>query len=69
MLRPAIIDAAAPLLQDAVIAGQDRDYITVLAWPNLKACCDKIEVSKGEPIAALLRFSMIIEYSRADTTR
>ncbi len=30
--------SALPLLQDAVIAGPDRPFVTVLAWPNLPAC-------------------------------
>ncbi|WP_119418547.1 AMP-binding protein [Desertibaculum subflavum] len=37
-LRLAAIDAVTPLVQDAVITGQDRDYIGLLAWPNLAAC-------------------------------
>ena len=65
MLRPAVIDAAAPLLQDVVIAGQDRDYIGVLAWPNVKACRDKLGVSEREALPALLRSSEIVEHIRA----
>ena len=35
---PQIVDdVTASLLQDIVIAGQDRDYITVLAWPSHKS--------------------------------
>jgi feruloyl-CoA synthase len=37
-LRVAALDAVAPLLQDAVVTGQDRDYVGLLAWPNLAAC-------------------------------
>jgi feruloyl-CoA synthase len=37
-LRLAAIDAVTPLLQDAVLTGQDRDFIGLLAWPNLAAC-------------------------------
>ncbi len=33
-LRIAVIDAATPLLQDAVICGHDRDYVAVMAWPS-----------------------------------
>jgi feruloyl-CoA synthase len=36
-LRVAALAAAAPALQDAVITGQDRDFIGLLAWPNLNA--------------------------------
>ena len=34
-LRVAALAAAAPALQDAVVAGHDRDFVGLLAWPNL----------------------------------
>jgi feruloyl-CoA synthase len=34
-LRLAALAAAAPALQDAVVTGQDRDFVGLLAWPNL----------------------------------
>ena len=37
-LRILVVNACAPLIQDAVIAGHDKNYITVLAWPNIEAC-------------------------------
>jgi feruloyl-CoA synthase len=37
-LRIGALEAAAPLLQDAVVTGHDRDYLGLLAWPNLEAC-------------------------------
>ncbi|MFP6746758.1 MAG: feruloyl-CoA synthase [Alphaproteobacteria bacterium] len=37
-LRLAALSAASPLLQDAVVAGHDRDYVTLLAWLNLGGC-------------------------------
>ena len=33
-LRPDVLAAASPYLQDAVIAGQDKPFIGVLAWPS-----------------------------------
>src|SRR5690606_26486325 len=36
-LRVAALAAAAPALQDAVVTGQDRDFVGLLAWPNLNA--------------------------------
>lgn len=33
-LRPDVLTAASPYLQDAVIAGQDKPFIGVLAWPS-----------------------------------
>jgi feruloyl-CoA synthase len=37
-LRVASIAAASPVVQDALVAGQDRPYVGLLAWPNLAAC-------------------------------
>ncbi len=37
-LRTAAIAAASPLLLDALVAGQDRPYAGLLAWPQLEAC-------------------------------
>ena len=36
--RPAAIAAATPVVQDALVAGQDRAFVGLLAWPNLHAC-------------------------------
>ncbi|MDB5620900.1 AMP-binding protein [Tardiphaga sp.] len=46
-LRTDAISAATPVVQDALIAGQDRPWIGVLAWPNLAAC----RLLIGEPEA------------------
>ena len=37
-LRLAALGAAAPVLQDVVVAGHDRDFVALLAWPNLVGC-------------------------------
>lgn len=37
-LRTDAIAAASPVIQDALVAGQDRPYVGLLAWPNLNAC-------------------------------
>ena len=37
-LRLAVISAAAPVLQDAVIAGHDRDEICIVGFPSLPGC-------------------------------
>ncbi len=50
-LRVAAIAAASPLLQDALVAGQDKDYVALLAWPNLEACrtlCGRPAAGLGE---------------------
>ncbi|WP_394849233.1 feruloyl-CoA synthase [Pendulispora brunnea] len=42
-LRLAVIAALSPMVQDAVIAGHDRDYVAVLLFPAAAASRDKIE--------------------------
>jgi feruloyl-CoA synthase len=37
-LRTDVIAACTPVVHDALIAGQDKEFIGVLAWPNLHAC-------------------------------
>jgi feruloyl-CoA synthase len=37
-LRTTAIAAATPVLQDAVICGQDRDHVGLLGFPNIAAC-------------------------------
>jgi feruloyl-CoA synthase len=46
-LRTDAIAAATPVVQDALVAGQDRPTIGVLAWPNLDAC----RIMMGDPKA------------------
>ena len=48
-LRVAAIAAASPVLQDAVVTGQDREWVGLLAWPNLVACRQFV----GRPDASL----------------
>ncbi|HET6551759.1 MAG TPA: feruloyl-CoA synthase [Solirubrobacter sp.] len=63
-LRVAALDAASPLLTDAVVCGHDRDYVALLAWPNVGAAR---EVA-GEPEAeadALVRSPAVVEFMRS----
>src|SRR4051812_4564747 len=47
-LRVAALEAASPLLMDAVVCGHDRDYVALLAWPNVNAASE----IAGEPDAS-----------------
>jgi feruloyl-CoA synthase len=40
-LRVEVINAAAPLVADAVITGADRPWVGALVWLNVKMCQDK----------------------------
>jgi feruloyl-CoA synthase len=48
-LRLRLIAALAPLVQDAVIAGHDRDAIGVLLFPDFAACAREIGVAGDTP--------------------
>lgn len=62
-LRTDTIAAATPVVHDALVAGQDRAYIGLLAWPNLHACRQIVgnaeasyeEVCKHPAVLAALR--------------
>jgi feruloyl-CoA synthase len=62
-LRTDAIAAATPVVQDALVTGQDRPFIGVLAWPNLHACRQIIgnpnatyeEIVKHPAVAACLK--------------
>src|SRR5262249_56078932 len=52
-LRVAALAAASPALQDAVVAGENRDCIALLAWLNVAGCR---KLAGGEaPLAELAR--------------
>ena len=37
-LRLAVVNSCAPLLQDGLVTGHDKNYLGFLAWPNIEAC-------------------------------
>ena len=62
-LRIAALAAASPLLMDAVVCGHDRDYVGLLAWPQLGAARELA----GEPDAPpeeLVRSPKLAEFVR-----
>jgi len=68
-LRVKLIEALAPLVQDAVIAGHDRDAIGVLLFPDVAACGHAIgaghDAPRGEIVADPRLRSRIAEALRA----
>jgi len=58
-LRVAAIAAASPVLQDALVTGQDRPWAGLLAWPNL-AACRALVGEPDAPVEALLRHPAVI---------
>ncbi len=61
-LRTDAIAAATPAVHDALVAGQDREFIGLLAWPNLHACRQIV----GNPEAT---FEEVDQASRGDRLR
>ncbi|MCC6947645.1 MAG: feruloyl-CoA synthase [Bradyrhizobiaceae bacterium] len=65
-LRVAALAAAAPALQDAVVTGQDRDFVGLLAWPNLaglkQICADP---ALHEDVAKLVSSPIVREHVRS----
>jgi feruloyl-CoA synthase len=53
-LRAQFIDHCAPLVRDAVIAGADRDDISVLVFPDVEACRKLAGLAADAPAAAVL---------------
>ncbi|ORJ59287.1 feruloyl-CoA synthase [Geothermobacter hydrogeniphilus] len=70
LLRVAVLEAAAPVLQFALVTGHDREEVGILGWPNLAACkklCDGI--AEEIPAAELIRRPEITGHLRRALTR
>jgi feruloyl-CoA synthase len=64
-LRVAALAAAAPAIQDAVVTGQDRDFVGLLAWANvnaLKSICP--DTAKHDDPARLVASAEVREHVR-----
>ena len=64
-MRLAALALCSPLLRDAVICGHDRDWISVLAWPDEKACRALDPALAGIPLAGLVRDPRVIAALRS----
>jgi feruloyl-CoA synthase len=67
-LRAQFVDHCAPLVRDAVIAGADRDELTVLVFPDMEACRKLAGLDADTPIAAVLADSALREEFRRRLT-
>jgi feruloyl-CoA synthase len=63
-LRVAAIAACAPVAQDAVVAGHDRDRVAVLVVPNLGECARLAGLPDGSDAAAVLAHPAVRETVR-----
>jgi feruloyl-CoA synthase len=60
-LRVEGIAALAPLVQDIVVTGHDRDEVGFLIFPNVAACRAKASLGADTPIAEVLHTSPVRE--------
>ena len=64
VLRTAVLAACAPVLQDLVVCGEDRDQVGILAWPNVSACRDLIGGGAAADPVHLARAPEVLEAVR-----
>ncbi|TWJ32620.1 feruloyl-CoA synthase [Geobacter argillaceus] len=64
-LRLGVLTATAPVLQDVLVTGHDRDYVGILAWPNIQGCKGICQGTEGTlPAEELLRSKKLVDYLR-----
>jgi feruloyl-CoA synthase len=68
-LRVAALAAATPLLQDAVVCGHDRNYVALLAWPNIAACRSMAGLAADAPVDAVLAAPQVVAHLREGLRR
>ena len=56
-LRPDFVAACSPLIFDAVIAGQDKNYATAMVWPSQAVMEQYVKVAGGDKQKALKTFT------------
>jgi feruloyl-CoA synthase len=68
MLRVAALAAASPALQDMIVAGHDREFVGLLAWPNPAGCKHLIGADAPEALADLAAHPAIREHVKRALT-
>lgn len=65
LLRVAVLEATAPVLQFALVTGHDRATVGILGWPNIAACRKLSSDLAGEDSAeAVLRHPAVESFLR-----
>jgi feruloyl-CoA synthase len=59
-VRVGALAAASPVLQDAVVAGENREFLGMLAWLNAAGCCKLIGAES--PLPELARHPAVREH-------
>ena len=62
-VRVTALAATSPLLLDAVVCGHDRDFVGLLAWPNLAAARELVGDPDADP-ETLVRAPELVEHVR-----
>jgi feruloyl-CoA synthase len=65
-LRVGVLAATSPVLQDAVVAGENRDFIGLMAWLNVAGCRTLIGEGAAAAAAALARHPGVREHVRSE---
>jgi feruloyl-CoA synthase len=60
VLRIGLLAAASPVLQDAIIVGENREFVGMLAWLNAGGCHNLI--GRQLPVAELARHTAVREH-------
>lgn len=63
-LRAEAIAAASPLIQDCVVAGLDKDFIALLAWPSMAAAKEIAASTVATTPDEILRHSNVVKFLR-----
>ncbi len=69
MLRVAALAAASPVLQDAIVAGHDREFVGLLAWLNPAGCKHLIGVGAPEALVDLAAHPAVRQYVKRTLTQ
>jgi len=67
-LRVAALAAASPALQDAIVAGHDREFVALLAWLNPAGCKALLGASTPESLAEFAAHPAVREHVRRALT-
>jgi feruloyl-CoA synthase len=69
VLRVGVLAAASPALQDAVVAGENRGFIGLLAWLNPAGCRNLVGAGAPEALAALTAHAAVRAHVRTAIAR
>ncbi|HEV2957588.1 MAG TPA: feruloyl-CoA synthase [Xanthobacteraceae bacterium] len=69
VLRVGVLAAASPALQDAVVAGENRGFVGLLAWLNPAGCQRLIGAGAPERLAELTRHPTVRAHVRTVIAR